>query len=95
MYDRINYVFILYFKVKLFATFARKRLFWRFAGLYLATHELPQSTLRLVRRALPDKIPIAIFYDGPNDFDYVPYRHLYAQMILLPSSAIHFLFFIF
>ena len=48
-----------------------------------------------MRRPLPDKIPIPIFYDGPNDFDNVPYRHLYAQMILLHSSTNHFLFFIF
>ena len=79
MYDRIDYVFILYFKVKFFAAFARKRLFRCFTGFYLAANELPQSALRLVRRALTDKISIAVFYDGSNYFDYRPYRHLYAQ----------------
>ncbi len=41
MYDRINDMFVLNFKIKLFATFTRKRLFWCFTGLYLAAHELP------------------------------------------------------
>lgn len=41
MYDRINDMFVLNFKIKLFATFPRKRLFWCFTGLYLAAHELP------------------------------------------------------
>ena len=41
MDHRIDHMFVLNFKIKLFATFALKRLFWRFTGLYLAAHELP------------------------------------------------------
>ena len=63
-------MFVLNFKIKLFAAFTRERLFRSFTGLYLATHEFPKTALRLIRRTLSDKVPITITYDGSNDFNY-------------------------
>ena len=95
MHDRIYDVLVLDFEGKLFAAFTSERLFRSFTGLYLAAHEFPKTALRLIRRPLSDKVPITIFDDGANDFNYSSLRHAYDQTILLPSSANHFLFFIF
>ncbi len=88
MHNRINYVFVLDIEGKLFAALARQGLFRRFTRLYLAAHEFPKATLRLVRRTLPDKISIAIFYDGTNNFNYtlIVHAHYPANNSLCFSS---------
>ena len=68
--------------------------------LSAASHHRPKapSSHNPITQAPPlgsDTSKPPIFYDGPNDFNNVPYRHLYAQIILLHSSTNHFLFFIF
>ncbi len=70
MHNRIDYAFVLDFEGKLFAAFTSERLFRSFTGLYLAAHEFPKATLRLVRRSLADKIPITIFDDGTDNINY-------------------------
>ena len=79
MHNRINYVFVLDIEGKLFAAFARQCLFRRFARLYLAAHEFPKAALRLVRRTLSDKIPVAIFYNGANNINYMLIVHYLLQ----------------
>ena len=75
MHDRIYDVLVLDFEGKLFTAFTRERLFRSFTGLDLATHEFPKAALRLVCRSLTNKIPITIFDDGANDFNYTLIVH--------------------
>ena len=75
MYYRINDTFVLDLDVKFFAALPRQRLFRRLARLDLATHELPQPALRLVRGSLPNKIAFAILDDSTYDFDYALIVH--------------------
>ena len=75
MHNRIDYAFVLDFEGKLFAALARKRLFWRFVWLDLASHEFPHSALGLIRWPLSDKIPVAIFNNGANNINYMLIVH--------------------